>query len=78
MVYKRIHEDVKRTGNIPEYRAIEQLQRTKLDWYYIFTSVPVRDARLFMAYHIICVIEEISFEHTVYRDKYWQYQEKEA
>lgn len=77
-VYKRIHEDTKRVLSIPEYEELEELQRTRLDWRYIFTNVPMRDKLLFMVYGTVVKLENVSFGLTKYQENFWQYTDKEG
>jgi glycosyltransferase involved in cell wall biosynthesis len=76
-VYKRIHEDKERVRALPGLKRFHNLRKTKLNWRYILTSVPVYDIPLFAVYGALRAAEEFSFARTAYKNSYWQYTEKE-
>lgn len=78
MVYKRIHEDIRRAKDIPKSDRLLALQRTRLDWRYILQNVKTRDVFLFFLYSSIQSLESISFRFTTYKNQYWQYDRKEV
>lgn len=77
-VYKRIHEDKERVRVLPGIEHFHNLRKTKLNWRYIFTSVPVYDILLFLLFGALRAAEEFSFARTAYKNSYWQYTEKES
>ena len=77
-VYKRIHEDKERVRSLPGFEYLYELERTKLNWRYILTGVPLYDVPLFFVYSWLRAIEEYSYGRTAYKKSYWQYAEKEA
>lgn len=76
-VYKRIYEDKERVRVLPGIEHFHNLRKTKLNWHYILTSVPVYDVPLFIIFAALRTVEEFSFARTVYKKSYWQYTEKE-
>lgn len=77
-VYKRIYEDKQRVRTIPSLEDMHFVRKTKLDWSYINTEVPLYDRILFYFYGALRAVEEYSFSHTVYKASYWLYEDKEV
>ena len=76
-VYKRIYEDKQRVRGLTGHEKFHNLRKTKLNWRFILSSVPVYDIALFVVYAAVRRLEEFSYPRTKYRKSYWQYQEKE-